>query len=66
MGQQVDLPEILCSKTMPVPLALAEINSLLKSGDKVVLQNKLLENIVCTESINLNGKFSCLLIDGQG
>ena len=23
-------------------------------------------NIVCTESVNLNGKFSCLLIDGQG
>ena len=51
---------------MPVPLALAEINGLLKSGDKAVLQRRLLENIVCTESIDLNGKFSCLLIDGQG
>ena len=66
MGQQVDLPEILCSEMMPVPLALAEINGLLKSGDKAVLQKRLLENIVCTESINLNGKFSCLLINGQG
>ena len=66
LGRQVDLPDILCSEMMPVPLALAEINSLLKSGDKAVLQRRLLENIVCTESIDLNGKFSCLLIDGQG
>ena len=66
MGQQVDIPEILCSEKMPVPLALAEIKCLLKSGDKDVLQKSLLENIVCTKSVNLNGKFSCLLIDGQG
>ena len=66
LGQQVDLPEILCSEMMPLPLALAEINGLLKSGDKGVLQKRLLENILCTESVNLSGKFSCLLIDGQG
>ena len=47
---------------MPVPLALTEINGLLKSRDKDELQKRLLENIVCTESININGKFSCLLI----
>ena len=66
LGQQVDLPEILCSKMTPVPLALAKINGLLKSGDKAILQKRLLETVVCTESVNLNGKFSCLLIDGQG
>ena len=48
LGQQVDLPEIICSEMMPVPLALAEINGLLKSGDKGVLQKRLLEKIVCT------------------
>ena len=62
LGRQVDLPDILCSEMMPVPLALTEINGLLKSRDKDELQKRLLENIVCTESININGKFSCLLI----
>ena len=31
-----------------------------------MLQKRPLENIVWTESVNLNGKLSCLLIDGQG
>ena len=50
---------------MPVPLALAELNGSLKTGDKSKLQNRLLENIECPESINLHGKPSCLIIDGQ-
>ena len=33
-GQMVNLPEILYSEIMPVPIALAEPNDLLKSGDK--------------------------------
>ena len=50
---------------MPVPLALAELNGLLKSGDKTILQTRLLKNIDCPDSINLHGKSSCLIIDGQ-
>ena len=41
-GQMVNLPEILCREIMPVPLALAEHNGLLKSGDKSLLQKRLL------------------------
>ena len=37
LGYQVDLPKSLCSEMMPLSLALAEINGLLKSWDKAVL-----------------------------
>ena len=63
-GQMVHLPEILFSEIMPVPIALAELKGLLKSGDKSLLQKRL-ENIDCPESININGKYACLIIDGQ-
>ena len=64
-GQKVNLTEILCNEILPVPLALAELNGLLRSGDKTLLQKRLLENIECPESLNLYGKMSCLIIDGQ-
>ena len=64
-GQKVDLTEILCNEMMPVPLALAELNGLLKSGDKAVLQKRLLHNIYCPDNIDLHGEPSCLIIDGQ-
>ena len=54
-GQKVDLTEILGNEMMPVPLALAELNGLLKSGDKAILQTRLLKNIDCPDSINLHG-----------
>ena len=44
-GQMVNLPEILCSEIMPVPLALAELNGLLNSGDKSLLKDRLVENM---------------------
>ena len=50
---------------MHVPLALAELNGLLNSGDKSLLKDRLVENIDCPESINLTGKYACLIIDGQ-
>ena len=50
---------------MPVPLALAELKGFLKSGDMAILQTSLLGNIICPISINLYGKPSCLIIDGQ-
>ena len=64
-GLNVDLETILCSEIIPVPLSLADINSKLRSGDKAYLQKRLLEGIDCPDSINLVGKSSCLLIDGQ-
>ena len=63
-GQMVHLPEILFSDIMPVPIALAELNDLLKSGDNHYYKKRL-ENIDCPESINVNGKYACLIIDGQ-
>ena len=37
---------------MPVPLALAELNDLLKSEDKTILQTRLSKNIIYIDSIN--------------
>ena len=49
---EVDLTEILCNEMMPVPLVLAELNDLLKSEDKTILQTRLSKNIVYIDSIN--------------
>ena len=65
LGLEVDLGTILCSEIIPVPLSLADINGNLRSGDKSNLQKRLLEDIDCRESINLDNKPSCLIIDGQ-
>ena len=65
MGLDVDLANILCSEMLPVPLSLATFNGELRTGVKALLQNRLLENIDCPESIDLDGKSSCLIIDGQ-
>ena len=46
-------------------LLVTLLNESLKTGDKALLQKKLLENIECPESINLHEKPSCLIIDGQ-
>ena len=64
-GQNPNLSEILCNEILPVPLSLAELNGCLRSGDKAVLQKKLLEGINCPENISLNGEMACLIIDGQ-
>ena len=64
-GQNVDLPQIMCSEMMPVPLSLAELNGSLRSGDKALLQKRLLENINCPHSIDFKEKSSSLIIDGQ-
>ena len=63
--QKVDLAQILCNEMMHVPISLAEHNGYLKSGDKALLQKRLLENIDCPQYINLNRNSACLIIDGQ-
>ena len=50
---------------MPFPLSLAELNGSLRSGDKALLQKRLLENVERPNIINLSGKPSCLIIDGH-
>ena len=64
-GMDVNLESILCSEIIPVPLSIADINGNLRPGDKAYLQKRLLEGIYCPEKIDLAGKSSCLLIDGQ-
>eukprot|EP00112_Aurelia_sp_Birch-Aquarium-sp1_P026470 Seg940.1 transcript_id=Seg940.1/GoldUCD/mRNA.D3Y31 product="hypothetical protein" protein_id=Seg940.1/GoldUCD/D3Y31 len=64
-GREVDLKSVLSHELMPVPLSLAEMNGSLRTGNKSVLIEKLTEGINCPESIDLNGKTACLVIDGQ-
>ena len=64
-GREVDLKSVLSHELMPVPLSLAEMNGSLRTGNKSVLIDKLTDGINCPESIDLNGKTACLVIDGQ-
>ncbi|KAG7500299.1 hypothetical protein JOB18_016414 [Solea senegalensis] len=64
-GRPVDLPAVLKHELLPVPISLAEMNGTLRTGNKSVLVNKLTEDIVCPEAIELPDMSSCLIIDGQ-
>ena len=64
-GRQVDLPTILSHELFPVPLSLAEINGSLRTGNKAILIEKLVEGLDCPPTIDLFGKSSCMVIDGQ-
>ena len=64
-GSQVDLPTILSHELLPVPLSLAEINGSLRTGNKAILIEKLVEGLDCPTTIDLFGKSSCMVIDGQ-
>ena len=64
-GRQVDLPKILSHELFPVPLSLAEINGSLRTGNKSILIEKLAEGLECPPAIDLFGKSSCMVIDGQ-
>lgn len=64
-GRPVDLPAVLMHELLPVPVSLAEMNGTLRTGNKSVLVNKLTEDIVCPEAIELPDSPSCLIIDGQ-
>ena len=64
-GRPVDLSTVLKHELLPVPLALAEMNGTLRTGNKSVLAEKLTEDIVCPEAIELHDSSSYLIIDGQ-
>ncbi|CAB4006762.1 Hypothetical predicted protein [Paramuricea clavata] len=65
IGCQVDLPTILSHELFPVPLSLAEINGSLRTGNKAIQIEKLVEGLDCPPTIDLFGKLSCMVIDGQ-
>lgn len=64
-GRPVDLPSVLKHELLPVPVSLAEMNRRLRTGKKSALADKLTEGVVCPDAIELNGRSSCLIIDGQ-
>ena len=48
-----------------VPVALAEMNGSLRTGDKSVLAEILTADIACPATIDLHDRSACLVIDGQ-
>lgn len=64
-GRTVDLDSILKHELMPVPLALANLNGTLRSGNKSVLADLITAEVECPASITLNQSTACLVIDGQ-
>lgn len=50
-GCSVDLRSILKYELLPVPVSLVEMNGTLLTGNKSVLADELVKNIVCPESI---------------
>ena len=64
-GHQVDLAKILLHELFSVPLSLVEINGSLRTGNKSILMEKLAERLECPLTIDLFGKSSCMVIDGQ-
>ena len=63
-ARPVDLSKILQHELMLVPVALAEPNGCLRSGNKAAFADVLISNIDCPSDITLEGR-SCLVIDGQ-
>ena len=62
-GRIVDLHSVLSHELIPVPVALAEMNGNLRSGQKSVLADIRTTGTNCSSEIQLQGS-SCLLIDG--
>ena len=62
-GCKVDLHSVLQYELMPVPMALAEMNGSLRTGQKSILADILTSGINCPIEIQLHGNL-CLLIDG--
>jgi len=60
---KVDLHSVLKYELMPVPVALAEMNGSLRTGQKSVLADLITSGINCPSKIELQGS-SGLLIDG--
>lgn len=53
-GRNVNMEEILQHELMSVPLSLAETNGMLRSGDKKIIADLLLEGTVCPPNIQLD------------
>ena len=63
-GRNVDLDEILKHELFPVPLALADTDSSLRTGQKSTLMNELCKKVKCMETCDVP-EGATLLIDGQ-
>jgi hypothetical protein len=63
-GREVNMSEILKHELMPVPIAIAETNGSLRSGNKSLLLDILLKNVDTNGVIDFNDR-SALIIDGQ-
>ena len=63
-GREVSMSEILKHELMPVPIAIAETNGSLKSGNKSLLLEILLKNGDTNGLIDFNDR-AALTIDGQ-
>ena len=64
-GRPVDLPSVLKHELLPVPLSLAEMNGALRTGNKSILEDVLIQDTDCPDRIQLHDTSSCLIIDGQ-
>jgi hypothetical protein len=58
------MSEILKHELMPVPIAIAETNGSLRSGNKLLLLDILLKNVDTNGLIYFNDR-AALIIDGQ-
>ena len=63
-GRSVDLHSVSKYELMPVPVALAEMNTSLRTGQKSVLADIVAQGIECPSQVELQGR-SGLLIDGM-
>ena len=64
-SRPVDLPAILKHELLPVPISLAEMNGMLRTGNKSILAEKLTKDIVCPEAIDLSEELIIQAPDGK-
>ncbi|PIK40695.1 hypothetical protein BSL78_22450 [Apostichopus japonicus] len=64
-GRKVDLDTVLKHELMPVPLALANVNGTLRTGNKAILADVITAEVECPANIDFNKSTACLVIDGQ-
>ena len=61
-GCKVDLQGLLKHKLMPVPVSIAETNSVLRTTSKPMLGDVLISGITCSSSIRPEGSLASLLM----
>ena len=64
-GRKVDLGSILKHELLPVPLALAEMNGNIRSGNKAALLDEVTAEVDIPEEIEMARSSSQIIIDGQ-